>query len=314
MLPFRRSIQPLVPTHHEPTMPGQYNIYPGFAIGPGQIEFGHEALARRLAGHRQVTIDGQIAVLWDELRARLGAALGRLGLRAAWVDIEQAQRPEAEIEQIVAPYLGGDDPLFGTRFTGELSEFFDAAQLTRLRPDPGADVSVVYGCGAALARWLGPLVYVDLPKNEVQYRSRAGSAHNLGARRPADPKLMYKRFYFVDWVALRRHKAELLPRIDVFVDQQRPDLPAVMDGAAVRAAFAEMGRSAFRARPWFEPGPWGGRWIKRHIPQLPQNVPNYSCSFELIAPENGLLLESDDRLFEVAFDTLMIQEHRAVLR
>src|SRR5258708_9615524 len=152
MLPFRRSNQPLVPTHHEPTPSGQYDIYPAFQIGTGQIEFGHEGLARRLAGHRQVTIDGQIAVLWDELRARLSPALGRLGLRAAWVHIEQAQRPKAEIERIVAPYLGGDDPLFGTRFTGDLSEFFDAALLTRLRPDPGADVSGVYGCGAALAR------------------------------------------------------------------------------------------------------------------------------------------------------------------
>jgi mannose-6-phosphate isomerase class I len=313
MLAFRRSNQPLVPTHHEPTPPGQYDIYPGFAIGPGQIELGHEALAHRLAGQRQVTIDGQIGVLWDELCARLNAALAGLGKRAAWVDIEQALRPEADIDRLVAPYLGGDDPLFGTRFTGELIEFFDAAKLAALRPDPGADVNVVYGCGAALARWAGPVIYIDLPKNEVQYRSRAGSVRNLGASRPNDPKLMYKRFYFVDWVALGRHKAELMPRIEVVVDEQRPDLPALMDGAALRLALVEMGRSAFRARPWFEPGPWGGQWIKRHIPQLLRDAPNYAWSFELIAPENGLLLESDDRLLEVAFDTLMLQEHRAVL-
>ncbi|HYE57072.1 MAG TPA: class I mannose-6-phosphate isomerase, partial [Rhodothermales bacterium] len=192
-------------------------------------------------------------------------------------------------------------------------DFFDPERLRALAPDPEADVSIVYGCGAALSAWNALCVYVDVPKNEIQFRARAGTVVNLGASTPASAKETYKRCYFVDWVALNRHRARLLPHVDVFVDEQRPDEPVLMAGDDLRAALRAMGQGGFRVRPWFEPGPWGGQWIKQHVPQLPQDAPNYAWSFELIAPENGLAFESDGRRLEVAFDTLMHQEHHAVL-
>lgn len=309
----RKSTQAVAPAHHKPTPKGQYDIYPCFPVGKGKIDIGFQSLAKRLANHKEAIIDGYIGALWEDFRKQLDAALVKQGKRVTWLNINKALLPEAEINALIKPFLGGDDPLFGMRFTGQLPDFFDKEKLKAITPDMAADVSIVYGCGASLAGWDAPLVYLDVPKNELQFRSRAGSICNLGASKPKPPQEMYKRFYFVDWIALNKHKAELLPSMDLIIDAQRPDEPTLMLGGELRTALKKMSHNYFRVRPWFEPGPWGGQWIKEKIPQLTQDVPNYSWSFELIVPENGLMFESDGNLLEVSFDMLMFQEHKAVL-
>ncbi len=273
------------------------------------------ALAERIVQQGQSTIilDGYPGVLWEKVQRQLTEALNSRKINAAWHNIEQALLPPEKIDRLIAPFLGGSDPLFGYRFNGALRDFFEAHRLSNLAPDPQAALNIVFGTGAALSGWHGFLVYFDIPKNEIQFRARSKSIKNIGVMEPLDPKPAYKRSYFVDWVAANHHKAELLPLIDVIVDEQRPENPSLMSGEVLREGLREMARSCFRVRPWFEPGPWGGQWIKDHISQLPKEVPNYAWSFELITPENGLLFESGGLLVEVSFDTLMFQEYQAVL-
>ena len=310
---WRRTSQDLAPVNHEPVPIGEYDVYPGFPIGSGKIGLGYDGLASELANHAVVIIDGYQGVFWRQLRQDLDIALRSLGVTAAWTDVSGALLPKETIDALIEPFLGGDDPIFGTRFTGELADFFDADKLAALQPDKTADLNILYGCGAALAGWQGVLAYIDLPKNELQFRARAGSVTNLGASKPSAPKPMYKRFYFVDRIVLNQHKAQLLPEIDIIVDGQRPDAPTWMSGDDLRAGLESMSRNYFRVRPWFEPGAWGGQWIKEKISQLPQNAVNYAWSFELIVPENGLLFESDGLLLEVSFDMLMFHDNRAVI-
>ncbi|MBI1294365.1 hypothetical protein GC175_05335 [bacterium] len=314
MLPntWRKTTQDLAPSVHTATETGAYDLYPGFSVGDGKIHAGFQSLAERLCSEQVVVVDGFIGVFWEQFRAEFDSALKAVGVSPDWVNVADAMMSPTSIEEMITPFLGGDDPIFGTRYTGTLRDFFDAEKLATLQPSPG-QLTVLYGCGAAVAGWHGTLVYVDLPKNELQFRARAESVTNLGALQPFSAKAMYKRYYFVDWPVLNAHKATLLPKVDILVDGQRPEEPLWMAGHDLRAALTLMSRNFFRVRPWFEPGAWGGQWIKEKIPQLPQNAVNYAWSFELIVPENGLMFESDGRLLEVSFDMLMFHDHRAVL-
>lgn len=304
---------------------GAYDPNPTHRLEPGVIGSGSHALARAVAAgaastaRRSVVLDGYVGVQFEDLRVALDKAFTAEGVSVTWVDVRTALKQEAAIEALVAPYLGGDDPLFGRRFEGELHEFFDADRLAALQPAAGG-LTVLYGAGAALAGWSDALtVYVDLPKDTIQYRSKAGLITNLGSRRASDAKSMYKRFFFVDWLVLNKHKQALLPRIAMMIDGQDTTEPTFMSGDDLRAALESMSRSHVRARPWFTPGPWGGQWLKALVPHLPRDVPNYAWSFELITPENGVTFESEvigssavGRL-EVSFDTLMFQAGDAVL-
>jgi len=313
MLEYRKTTQPLLPRIQEPRPPGEYDIYPAYSLSEGKIEHGFLQLASYLIGHSKIVIDGYVGVLWDHFRSQLDQALNNCGVQARWVSVENALRPSEEIEALVEPFLGGNDPIFGKRFTGTLADFFDFRDLKLEKENSGSAMIIYYGTGAALATEDAHIVYVDIPKNEIQYRARAGSIRNLGATQVSDPGTMYKRFYFVDWVVLNAHKAALLPNIDLYVDAQDPEIPVTVSGGALREALTEMSRSYFRVRPWFEPGPWGGQWMKEHFPPLVKNVPNYAWSFEMIAPEQGIVLESAGHLLEISFDLLMAHDPPAIL-
>jgi Phosphomannose isomerase len=292
---------------------GGYRIYPAHALGSGKIFCGYDTLAQWVVEQKTVVIDGYVGNLWDIISAGLTKEFEKLGVRVNWLAMQDFLKPEAEIDQLVSPFLGDEDSVWGTKTTRTLADFYQLNALAGLEPDHTYAVNILLGPGAALCGWEVPIVYVDLPKNELQHRMSAGSITNLGKSAPAKATAMYKRFYFVDWVVCNQHKESLLPRTDVIVDGQGIDWITWAYGQDIRTGLTALSQSVFRPRPWFTPGSWGGQWIKAHFQQVNQEEPNYAWSFELIAPENGLVFESDGILLEVSFDCLMSLSGRAVL-
>ena len=244
---------------------------------------------------------------------KLNKELLAKNIKALWYDINTCLKSEESINELISKNLNGDDPVFGKRYNGCLVDFFDQQKIDIIHNDDTAQMCIIYGTGAALSNWKGLVIYADLPKNELQYRMRAGSANNIGTSVFKSNSQVYKRFYFVDWPVLNKHKAQLLDSIDIVVDEQRIDKITWMDGNSFRSTLEQMLRQTFRVRPWFEAGVWGGNWMKNRISQLNQEEINYAWSFELITPENGIVIEGNNNLLEVSFDFLLYYDNYKLL-
>ncbi|MFH1851770.1 MAG: class I mannose-6-phosphate isomerase [Candidatus Neomarinimicrobiota bacterium] len=302
---------------------GLYNCFPTFPLDGG-ISSGYSGLAELIAaeckiGRQVLVIDGYNGVDWEIFRQNLAEELAVLDITSDWTSMSDCRQESGTIRRQLEPFLGGDDPLFGTHYPYGPEVFFDAATIAELRIEATIrrevktnGISIIYGCGAGLVEQWDQLWYIDIPKDVLQEQARSGSLTNLGEPRPVGFGKFYKRSYFVDWPAQNRQKRILLPRIDLLVDLQNPVAPAFMTGNRFRDALKIIARSPFRVRPWFYPGPWGGKYMQGHMGLDPER-PNFAWSFELIAPENGITVEADGRQLEFSFDFLMYQENIRVL-
>ncbi|TLU65985.1 mannose-6-phosphate isomerase [Enterobacter sp. MF024] len=234
---------------------------------------------------------------------------------ALTINAGQARQGEQAIHEMIARNLT-DDRVFGVLSCHQLVEFFDAARLEALQTQVSqcsAGLIVIYGPGAALIHPGDVLVYADLPRWEIQQRMRSGEMGNWGAENQHEDMLRrYKRAFFVEWRVFDRHKTPLLRRADFLLDTTRKALPAMVTGKALRAGLAQITAQPFRVVPFFDPGVWGGQWMKQQF-DLDPSAPNYAWCFDCVPEENSLLLRFGAVRIEIPSQDLVLLEPRALL-
>lgn len=255
------------------------------------------ALADRPNRNRIVALECYTGVHHAAVAAALAAAPALHG--SVVIDTLDAFRPPEAIDRMLAPYLGGDDPVFGYLCTRlELEDFLDpdCASAVRARIAAASTTRqaalVIAGPGASL---LAPkealLVYADMPRWEGQLRQRRNEVPNLGvANHGLRASLKYKRSFFVDWRVCDRLKQRTMARWDFLLDTTVTAEPRLTTGAAHLAALAHVVTRPFRVVPFFDPGPWGGQWMKE-VCDLDRSAPNFAWCFDCVPEENSLLLE-----------------------
>lgn len=280
---------------------------------------------------------------WAPVAARLSADLGPCGGRRSVLLVEcypgvdeseirhglerrlqpalvvtttEALRPPAEIESLVAPFLGGNDPVFGCLGDLTLPQFFDPGLVAELRERIAQireGLVLVVGCGARLLGDGDLLVYADLARWEAQTRFRRNETGNLGAiNRDAPGAAKYKRAFFVDWRVADRWKQPLIARWDFVLDTHRAGQPLLAEGEAVRRGLRHATTRPFRVVPFFDPAPWGGQWM-REVCGLDPSAPNYGWCFDCVPEENSLLLGLGGQRVELPALDLVLFEPRALL-
>jgi len=219
------------------------------------------------------------------------------------------------IESMLAQWLT-DDPVFGRMAPVDLAGFFDPMrlQVCRRKVLESSGLVVIVGAGASLVveRW-DLLVYCDLSRWEIQQRQRRGEVGNLAADNASQsPQSKYKRGYFVDWRAADRLKTELFDSMDFLLDTHDRARPKLISGDAFRRGLQTAVRRPFRVVPYFDPGPWGGEWMRRTF-DLRGRAPNFAWCFDCVPEENSLLLAFGSERIEVPAIDLVLQHPRELL-
>lgn len=227
----------------------------------------------------------------------------------------ECMKTPAELEMMLAPYLG-DDPVFGRMNGVAVADFFDrekfAAAWEQIARSHGN--VLVIGTGASLlVPESATLVYADMARWEIQTRQRSNEISNLGVEnRTERASLKYKRAFFVDWRAADRLKKHLLPKIDFLLDANDRRNPRLVPGDLFRRSLEAVTSRPFRLVPFFDPGPWGGEWMRSHF-NLPKDAPNYAWCFDCVPEENSLLLGFGDTRVEIPAIDLIFSHPRELL-
>ncbi|POP41306.1 mannose-6-phosphate isomerase [Superficieibacter electus] len=268
--------------------------------------------ARCASGEKTVLVmDCYPGVRLQELEENVLPALGA----SLILNSETARKSAAALSAELAHHIT-DDRVFGVLSCHSLSAFFDADALARLRHQVDMQQSglvIVYGPGAALVHPGDILLYADLPRWEIQQRMRSGELGNWGAHNEHEDILRrYKRAYFIEWRVFDRHKTPLLQRTDYLLDTTQAGAPAMIGGDALRYGLEKTTQRPFRVVPFFDPGIWGGQWMKKTF-DLDPAQPNYAWCFDCVPEENSLLLRFGEIRIEIPSQDLVLLYPRALL-
>ena len=295
-------------------MTSGYDRFPTVRVPGHKVLLGYDALTRELevraealrstgAGRVVLTCETYPGVRDDEVLGALGSLCP-----SALLDTRALFPEPSELTRRMAPFLT-EDRVFGRMCFCELEEFMDADALAeaRRRVAEASGLVVISGFGAALVHPGDLLVYCDATRWEIQLRYRAGMPNYCCDNAGEDVLRKIKRGYFVEWRLADRRKADLLGRADYVVDTVDELSPRAVTGEALADALDLAVRRPFRTVPYFDPGVWGGQWMRERF-GLPGDAPNYAWSFDGVPEENALALAFDNAVMRVpAMDLTLLR-------
>lgn len=220
-------------------------------------------------------------------------------------------KSEEEIIKLTYPDVT-DDQIFGFMTRLSIQDFISEGKVDAVCREIkaiSAGTIVLFGTGASqVIPDPDLLVYVDMARWEIQQRMKKGRVHGLGVGDSnAEFSYQYKRGYFVDWRVCDNLKISLINRIDYFLDTNTENSPALLPRRELLDALDKTVSRPFRVVPYFDPGPWGGQWMKK-VCNLDPDMDNFAWCFDCVPEENSLMLESGNATFETPSINLVFFE------
>lgn len=278
---------------------------------------GWEAIGKKLndaissPGKKIIVVECYQGVLENELVNNLKATVKH----NVWIDAKDALKSEQEILDMTYPDVT-DDRIFGYLTRLNVSDFLDRQKIAGLQDKINATdgTIIIYGTGASLvAPNCDLLVYADMARWEIQLRMRQKEVNNIGINNSDEEfSIQYKRAFFVDWRACDRLKKQLFNKIDYWLDTNKAGNPNLVNGEAILKGMQMTVNRPFRVVPFFDPGPWGGQWMKE-VCDLDRSAVNYAWCFDCVPEENSLLLRFGDTDVEIPSINLVFHQTDALM-
>jgi mannose-6-phosphate isomerase class I len=284
----------------------RYDTDPRYDIEPGALARGYDSLLALIAAAGTVALDGPPTPDWDHVAGGLAAAAERAGISIALVDSRRWFPAWPELIERTKDSVIDGDPHLARLFEGSVADLVDVPSEL---PAGGSAPVVVFGPGAAAAP-TGATYYLDTPRRHALARCRQAGAV-LG--RVDDQQPDFRRMVFVDWPAVERWRLALLPRVERYIDLRQPASPTHAAADAVSRAVHALVERPFRTTPHFLAGAWGGHWMQERW-DLHRDEPNLAWSYEIIAPEAGVVFDDGSGTsLELPLDLLVALEPEHLL-
>lgn len=303
-------------------MGGKYSIYNNYDLSPLKVVEGFQDQAFEgyesiLSEIRRLQSKGKHVFVFDLYpgvdKEELAGRLRQLN-PALLIDSEECTYDTSKITEIFQDNIT-EDRVFGVMTHKKLEDCFEPSKIISAQKSVAEvkeDLVFIVGVGAGLITLGDVYFYFDLSRWEIQLRYRKGMP-NWKCDNGGDPILSkYKRGFFAEWRIADKHKKAHFEDFDYVVDTNLPNQPKMITGEAFRSALIQVSGEPFRVKPYFDPGVWGGQWMKE-VFGLDQKADNYAWSFDGVPEENSLQLKFGTIMFEIPCIDLVLYRPRHLL-
>jgi mannose-6-phosphate isomerase len=276
-----------------------------------------------------LSMDGYCGVEWEKTIPQIKRRLEKEGMRVTAINVAAVFKSRKKIEQMIQGCLA-HDKIFGRIFDGKMADFLDEVRLEKLagrlekfkQQTAGKPrVVICFGPGAAcspLGRLCDMIFYRDLTREEIVKRTQKGLVAPLGAgardeaRKGQPAYLAGKRFHYVDFPVLDKHKKSIQKQIHFYLDDNLAKEPKLIHGALYEEMVTHLVQGPFQLKAYHDQGVWGGQWLRK-IRHLPKDKINYAWAYELMAYHMSVEMPVGDTYIETPFANILDREADRVM-
>ncbi len=241
-----------------------------------------DALFARFKDDDYVTFESYPGVHKDALKEVASALADKMG--ASLIDAESYAKSNEDILSLIKPFLT-DDRVFGVMSHFHIEDFYDLEKIKEAK-NTLPKKAVIYGFGASLLSDTN-IVYAEITRWEMQLRFRNKESNWHADNHDEDPLRKFKRGYFVEWRVADRLKKKILKKSVFYIDANDDKEWKMVETSSLFSALHDLSFRPFRLVPYFDPGVWGGQWMKE-VCHLDPDKENYAWSFDGVPEENAL--------------------------